>query len=69
MFVNGYVHGDVAWPLNSAPWNSDIWFHVADGGWVSFAGVRAVPTTYDPTGHEDGGLAVKALPECQGLLQ
>jgi hypothetical protein len=69
LFIDGFVHGDVAWPLNPAPWNSDIWFHLTDGGWVSYPGVRAVPTTYDPTGHGDGGIPVPTLDECLGALQ
>jgi hypothetical protein len=32
--VNGWVHGRPAYPTNTAPWNSDVWFHPADGaGW------------------------------------
>jgi hypothetical protein len=55
--VDGWVHSSVAYPTNKPPWNSDIWFHVADGsGWVSYAGVRELPTIEDPTGFAaDGG--------------
>jgi hypothetical protein len=69
LFLDGFVYGDVAYPLNTPPWNSNIWFHVADGGWVSFAGVRAVPTSFDPTGHADGGPPVPLLDACRGALQ
>ena len=71
IYVNGWVHGPVAYPLNSPPWNSDIYFHLADNtGWVTFAGVRAVPTDEDPTGHSpDGGLPAAALAACEGAIQ
>jgi len=64
--VTGWVHGGVAYPTNQPPFNNDIWFHVATGGWVSFAAVRAVPTVPDPTGFADGGQSVEADPACQG---
>ncbi|WP_298800180.1 hypothetical protein [uncultured Pseudonocardia sp.] len=69
MFSDGFVHSEVAYPLNTAPWNNDVWFHVASGGWVSFSGVRAVPTVHDPTGLADGGLPVPTLDSCLGILQ
>jgi hypothetical protein len=69
LFTNGYIHTEVAYPLNPPPWNNDVWFHVADGGWVSFAGVRAVPTTPDPTGLADGGTPVPLVEGCLGALQ
>jgi hypothetical protein len=44
--VNGWVHGTADYPTNPPPWNSNIWFHLADGaGWVSYAAVRAYPMT------------------------
>jgi len=71
IYVNGWVHGAVAYPLNSPPWNSDIYFHLADNsGWVTFAGIRAVPTDQDPTGHSpDGGVPAATLGACQGAIQ
>jgi hypothetical protein len=37
--VDGWVHAEVAYPTNSAPYNSDVWFHLAnEPGWVSFGG-------------------------------
>jgi hypothetical protein len=69
--VDGWVHGRPAYPTNPAPWNSDIWYHLTDGaGWVSFAGVRASPTGYDPTGlSSDGGPAVAVSASCEGAVQ
>jgi hypothetical protein len=69
--VDGWVHGAVAYPTNTPPWNSDVWFHLADGsGWVGFAGVRAVPTPQDPTGlSPDGGQPAPAPSNCQGQAQ
>jgi hypothetical protein len=69
--VDGWVHSAVAYPTNTPPWNSDIWFHLADGsGWVSFAGVRAVPTTHDPTGFaKEGGQPAPTPARCQGSVQ
>jgi len=68
--VNGWVHGVVAYPTNPPPFNSDLWFHVADGsGWVSFAGVRAVPTPQDPTGQATGGPPAPVPGVCAGATQ
>lgn len=65
--VNGWVHGDVAYPHNAKPFNSNIWFHLADGaGWVSFAGVREDPTFNDPTLLASGGTPAPTEPGCQG---
>lgn len=71
IFVDGWVHSRVAYPTNTAPWNSDIWFHVSDdSGWVSFAGVRATPVTYDPTGlSPDGGTPAVTPGTCQAAVQ
>jgi hypothetical protein len=68
--VNGWVHGRAAYTTNPPPWNSDIWYHLTDGaGWVSFPGVRAYPTAYDPTGHSpDGGPAVATSATCEGAV-
>ena len=68
--VNGWVYGAVAYPSNTAPWNSNVWFHLADGaGWVSFAGVRATPTSPDPTGHANGGDPAPTSSPCEGAVQ
>lgn len=68
--VNGWVHGAPAYPTNAAPWNSDIWFHLADGaGWVSYPGVRAYPVSFDPTGQAEGGPAAPTPSQCQGAMQ
>jgi hypothetical protein len=66
--VDGWVHGKVALPTNTAPWNSDIWFHLSDGsGWVSFPGLRSAPNSTDPTGRSpDGGIPPATPPDCQG---
>lgn len=69
--VNGWVHSRAAYPSNPAPWNSDIWFHLADdSGWVSFAGVRELPTPFDETGlSPDGGPPAATPGNCQGAVQ
>jgi len=69
--VDGWLHAKVAYPTNQGPWNSDIWFHLAnDPGWVSFAGVRGVPTSPDPTGFaEDGGQPARTPTICEGRLR
>ena len=70
--VNGWVRSRAAYPANSAPWNSDVWFHLADNsGWVSFAGVRADPTVPDETGgfSADGGRPVPVADDCSGAIR
>ncbi|WP_035127800.1 hypothetical protein [Conexibacter woesei] len=68
--VNGWVESQVAYPTNTAPFNNDIWFHLADGaGWVSFGGVRATPVAQDPTGLADGGPPAPAPKKCEGAVQ
>jgi hypothetical protein len=68
--VDGWVHGVVAYPTNEPPFNSDLWMHVADGtGWVSYAGVRAVPTPEDPTGRAAGGPPAPTPGDCAGAMQ
>jgi hypothetical protein len=66
--VNGWTHTDTpAYPTNSPPWNSNVWFHLANSnGWVSFAGVRGEPITPDPTGLNEGGRPAPTTPECEG---
>lgn len=67
--VNGWVHGRVAYADNRPPFDSDIWFHLSDdAGWVSYAGVRALPTARDPTGVADGGPPAPHPPKCEGGL-
>ena len=67
--VDGWVHGEPAYPTNSPPFNSDIWYHLADdSGWVTYAGVRAVPTAPDPSGLGEGGQAAPTPAECQGAV-
>lgn len=69
--VNGWVHSRAAYPTNTAPWNSDVWFHLAnDQGWVSFPGVRAQPVAQDPTGlSPNGGVPVPTTANCEGSIQ
>jgi hypothetical protein len=69
--INGWVHSRAAYPTNTAPWNSDAWFHLADeSGWVSFGAVRATPTGYDPTGlSARGGSPVATSGACQGSVR
>jgi len=69
--VDGWVRSRAPYPANSPPWNSDVWFHLADdSGWVSFAGVRADPTTPDETGgfSPDGGRAAPLDEACSGSI-
>jgi hypothetical protein len=57
--VNGWIRARAPYPTNTSPWNSDVWFHVTDGGWVAFAAVRADPTFEDKTLlSNDGGRPV-----------
>jgi hypothetical protein len=68
--VNGWVYGRAAYPTNTSPWNSNIWFHLADGaGWLSFAGVRATPTSPDPTGLANGGDPAPTPAACEGAVE
>jgi hypothetical protein len=68
--VNGWVYGVVAYPTNVPPFNNNIWYHLADNsGWVSFAGVRAVPTAEDPSGLASGGPSGPISAACQGATQ
>jgi hypothetical protein len=65
--VDGWVRTRAAYPSNSAPWNSDVWFHVYWGsGWVSFAGTRADPST--PSGTDDGRPSPAPM-ECSGSVR
>jgi hypothetical protein len=69
--VDGWVRTRAPYPTNPAPFNSDVWFHVADDkGWVSFAGVRADPTEPALTGFEvDGSRPAPTPPECSGTIR
>jgi len=69
--VDGWIHSRVASPTNREPFNNDIWFHLANQpGWVSFAGIRGVPTTQDPTGLDpDGGQPAPAPTICEGRIR
>ncbi|WP_256793250.1 hypothetical protein [Terrabacter sp. Ter38] len=69
--VDGWTETQPAYPRNRAPWNSDIWFHLADGkGWVSFAGLRQAPTAKDDNNHSlEGGPPVPATESCRGVLR
>ncbi len=68
--VNGWVVSRPAYPTNVAPFNSGVWYHLSNGqGWVSFPGVRAAPTTFDPTGQADGGPPAPTPPQCKGAIQ
>ena len=69
--VDGWVHSRPAYPTNSAPWNSDAWFHLADdSGWVSFPGVRATPVAHDPSGQDpDGGTPAPTSGRCEGATR
>lgn len=71
VLINGWVRGDIAYPTNPTPFDSDVWFHVADDrGWVSYAAVRADPTTFDPTGLDPaGGRPVPLDPQCSGAIR
>jgi hypothetical protein len=70
IYVDGWVRSESAQPSNVAPWDSNIWFHLADSsGWVSFAGTRAVPTPPDPTGLDpNGGTPAPTPADCEGGL-
>lgn len=69
--VNGWVHSRPAYPTNTSPWNSDVWFHLADNsGRVSFPGVRATPVAHDPTGlSKFGGTPAPTARRCEGSVQ
>lgn len=72
VYADGWVRTESGIPLDSPPWNSDVWFHLDhDAGWVDFGGVRALPTTPDPSGglSTDGGEPVPALAQCHAVLR
>ena len=54
--VNGWVATEAPYLTNPDPWDSDVWFHLTNGtGWVSFAGVRAEPSSPEGTDGPEGG--------------
>ena len=71
VYVDGWVHTESAQPSNYPPWNSNIWFHLADdSGWISYPGTRAVPTPQDPTGQDaNGGTPAPTPAACQGATR
>lgn len=70
IIVDGWVRSRVGYPSNPPPWDSDVWFHLADdSGWVSFAGVRELPTSPDESGLDpDGGPPAPASEACHGAI-
>ena len=69
--VDGWVRERTPYPSNQPPWDSDAWFHLADNsGWVTFAGVRATPTTPDPQGGYGPGSSPAPLDSrCAGTFR
>lgn len=68
--IDGWVRTQPAYPSNTSPWDSDVWFHLADNsGWLSYAGVRADPTEPDPTGQAGGGRPVPTTQKCSGAIR
>jgi hypothetical protein len=69
--VDGWVRTRAPYPTNSAPWNSDIWFHLADQtGRVSFAGVRSAASSPDMNGHDPYGGEPAGLDRgCEGTVR
>jgi hypothetical protein len=67
--VDGWLHsGTPIYPNNTAPWNNDVWFRLANhDGFVSFPGVRGTQTTPDPTHglNHDGGQPAPLTPACE----
>ncbi len=65
--VDGWVRTQTPYPSNSSPWDSDAWFHLSNGaGWVSFAGVRSVPTDPSQGNFAAGPGAVPLDQDCDG---
>ena len=63
LVVDGWIAGSVPYPNNPAPYDSNIWFHMRNGaGFVSFAGVRAQPTVFDPTSRDMSGQTTAPTP-------
>ena len=58
------------YPYNSDPWNSTVWFELAnEAGYVAFAAVRAETSKIDETGgySDYGGEPVELLANCEIL--
>ena len=65
--VDGWVRTRAPYPSNQPPWDSDVWFHLANGaGWVTFAGVRADPTDPSAGNFGDGSSPAPVDPDCAG---
>jgi hypothetical protein len=69
--VDGWVRTRPMYPTNNPPWNSDVWYHLAnDSGWVPFAAVRAVPTDPGTDGnYAEGSDPAPADLDCQGSIR
>jgi hypothetical protein len=65
--VDGWARGRSPYITNTVPWNTEAWFHLAnDDGWVTFAGVRANPTSKDPTNTGPGSDPAPLDASCLG---
>ncbi len=65
-----YDSSEPIYLTNSAPWDSSVWFRLdydKQEGWVSFPGVRAVPSSPDGSADTNiyGGEPVELKPSCQ----
>ncbi len=63
-----YDSGEPIYPTNSKPWDSGVWLRLSydnQEGWVSFPGVRAVPSSPAEPDDSYGGEPVELLPECE----
>lgn len=69
--VDGWVRARSPYPSNTPPWDSDVWFHLADdSAWVTFAGVRSDPTAPNANGSAEEGSSVPPTdPECASALE
>lgn len=68
--VDGWVHAKAPYPDNSSPWDSDVWFHLANReGWIGFAAVRGAATEPDPTLRAEGGKLAPTPPECEATYK
>jgi hypothetical protein len=64
--VDGWAYTTAAYPNNSPPYNSNIWFHLANReGWVTFAAVRGETTAPDRTGQANGGEPAPTPADCR----
>ena len=65
--VDAWVETEAAYPDNSEPWDSAVWFRLSDGtGWVSFPGVRSRTSGPEGTdGPAGGGQPVILEENCQ----